>query len=156
MSSSSDLHHTHALVVLALPKYCDADLQWSVRSNQINILQATAQPEDETGALIPGLTIQLEIKRAIVANRCLYELGLFKFDSGMRRRAYQLNVCPPDKRSHNDRMTGQAVYGPHEHVGDSVTPIADPAIQCGALELAFRLFCQRINLSFSGHLNSPL
>jgi hypothetical protein len=153
---SSDLPRAHALVALALPKYCDIDLQWSVRSNQINILQATAQPEDDTGALIPGLTIQLEIKRAIVADRCLYELGLFKFDSGMRRRAYQLNVCPPDKRSHNDRLTGLVVYGPHEHVGDGVDAISDPAIQCGALELAFQLFCQRINLSFSGHLNSPL
>jgi hypothetical protein len=156
MPTNADLPASRALAVMAVPKYCDAHLQWEIRKNQANILLATAQPEDETGALIPGITIQLEIKRPIVADRCLYELGLFQLEDGIRRRAYQLNVCPLNKRSHNDRQTGQALYGPHEHVGDSASAIVDQAIRCGALEVAFELFCSRINLSFTGHLNSPL
>lgn len=150
----ADLPTTQARQVMAEPKFCDARLHWEVRSNQANRLIATAQPEDDTGAIMPGLTIQLEVKRAIVADRCLYELGLFMLEGGVRRRTYQLNVCPPDKRSHNDQQTG-SIYGPHEHIGNSVTPVTDPAIRCGSLDVAFQHFCTRINLTFSGDLNPP-
>lgn len=150
----SDLPKSQSLLVLAQIKFCAANLSWADRSNHMGLLLATAQPEDETGAIIPGLTVQLEIKRPIIVSRCQYELGLFLLDHGMRRRVYQLNVTPRDKRSHN-HISGP-LYGPHEHIGDSVEAIVDPNIQCGQLDVAFGLFCRKTNLTFTGQLNSPL
>lgn len=150
----SDLPKSQALLVLAQLKFCAANLVWADRSNHSGLLLATAQPEDDTGAIIPGLTMQLEIKRPIIVNRCQYELGLFLLENGTRRRVYQLNVTPRDKRSHN--QTSGPLYGPHEHVGDSVQTISDPDIQCGELEVAFKLFCDKANITFTGQLNSPL
>lgn len=139
---------------MAVPKLCGAALAWTERDNHVGLLLATAQPEDDTGAIFPGMTLQLVIKRPVVVDRCLYELGLFQLEHGVRRRVYQLNVSPTDKRSHNG--PGGALYGPHEHVGNQVLPISDPHISCGHLDVAFAFFCQRINLAFSGTLNSPL
>lgn len=150
----SDLTKSHALQILAQPKFCAASLLWADRNNHVGLLIATAQPEDDTGAIIPGLTLQLEVKRPIIVDRCQYELGVFLLEQGVRRRVYQLNVTPHDKRSHNG-LSG-AICGPHEHVGDSVEVVADPNIQCGQLEVAFLSFCRRINLTFTGQLNSPL
>ena len=150
----SDLPKSQALLVLAQIKFCAANFSWADRSNHTGLLLATAQPEDDTGAIIPGLTMQLEIKRPIIVNRCQYELGLFLLEHGTRRRVYQLNVTPRDKRSHN-HVSGP-LYGPHEHIGDSVEAVVDPNIQCGQLDVAFELFCRRTNLTFTGQLNSPL
>ena len=120
----------------------------------MGLLLATAQLEDDTSAIIPGLTLQLEVKRPVIVDRCQYEFGMFLLEHGVRRRVYQLNVTPSDKRSHN--TASGPLYGPHEHVGDLVKAVADPNVQCGNLELAFQFFCQRINLTFTGQLNSPL
>ena len=97
----SDLPKSQAVQVLAPSKFCAAKLNWTDKGNHIGILLAAAQPEDETGAIIPGLTLQLEVKRPVVVDRCQYELGLFLLERGVRRRVYQLNVTPPNKRSHN-------------------------------------------------------
>lgn len=150
----SDLTKLQALQALELPKFCAANLSWSDKSNHVGLLIASAQPEDETGAFIPGLTLQLEAKRPIVVDRCQYEFGVFFLERGVRRRVYQLNVTPHNKLSHN-AISGP-IYGPHQHIGDSVEVVADPNVQCGNFELAFRFFCQRINLTFTGQLNSPL
>lgn len=150
----SDVSHDQALQLMAMPKLCSASLAWSQRDNHVGLLLASAQPEDETGAILPGLTLQLEIKRPIVVDRCLYELGLFLLEHGVRRRVYQLNVSPANKRSHNGPLG--PMYGPHEHVGNRVYPIDDPDVACGRLDVAFDFFCRRINLTFSGILNSPL
>lgn len=123
----SDLLKSQALQILAQPKFCSASLAWADRSNHVGLLLASAQPEDGTGAFIPGLTLQLEVKRPIVVDRCQYELGMFLLEQGVRRRVYQLNVTPRDKRSHNGLSSG-AIRGPHEHVGDSTEVVADPNI----------------------------
>lgn len=150
----SDLNHDQALQLMALPKLCSASLIWSERDNHVGLMLASAQPEDESGAILPGLTLQLEIKRPIVVDRCLYEFGLFLLEHGVRRRVYQLNVSPADKRSHNGPLG--PMYGPHEHVGNRVLPIDDPDVACGRSDVAFAYYCRRINLAFSGALNSPL
>jgi len=150
----SDLNHEQALQLMALPKLCNASLVWSERDNHVGLMLASAQPEDETGAILPGLTLQLEIKRPIVVDRCLYEFGLFLLEHGIRRRVYQLNVSPADKRSHNGPLG--PMYGPHEHVGNRVLPIDDPDVACGHPDVTFAYYCRRINLVFSGALNSPL
>jgi len=116
-------------------------------------LLALTQPEDKSGVILPGLTLQHEIKPPIVVDRCLYEFGLFLLQCGVRRRVYQLNVSPVDKRSHNGPRG--ALYGPHEHVGNQVLPIDDPDIACGRPDVAFAFYCNRISLASSGAFNSP-
>jgi len=150
----SDLSHDQALQLMAVPKLCSTSLVWSNRDNHVGLLLALTQPEDESGAILPGLTLQLEIKRPIVVDRCLYEFGLFLLEHGVRRRVYQLNVSPADKRSHNGPRG--ALYGPHEHLGNQVLPIDDPDIACGRPDVAFAFYCSRISLVFSGSFNSPL
>ena len=66
----SDLPRSQALLVLAQIKFCAAHISWADRSNHMGLLLATAQPEDETGAIIPGLTLQLAVKRPVLVNRC--------------------------------------------------------------------------------------
>ncbi len=152
----SDVSHDQAEHVMAVPKLCAASFGWTERDNLADLLLALAQPEDETGAILPGLTMQLVVKRPVVVDRCLYEFGLFQLEHGVRRRVFQLNVSPANKRSHNGPQGG-ADYGPHEHVGDgAVRPITDPDIACGRLALAFAHYCKRINLAISGKLNSPI
>ena len=84
---------------MALPKMCGADLSWSERGNHVGHLLATAALEDDTGATIPGLTLQLEVKKPIVVDRCLYELGVFILDAGVRRivlyKVERLRVTEP-------------------------------------------------------------
>lgn len=150
----SDVVPAYADQLMAFPKLCNVTLTWSERDNHAGLLLATAQPEDTTGAILPGMTLQLVVKRPLVVDRCLYELGLFQLDHGMRRRVYQLNVTPADKRSHNG--PNGPLYGPHEHIGHQVLPVDDPDITCGRLDVAFAFFCRRIHLTFSGNLNSPL
>lgn len=96
----SDISHDRALELMAVPKLCAASFAWGERDNHAGLLLASAQPEDETGAIPPGLTLQLVVKRPVVVDRCLYEFGLFQLEQGIRRRVYQLNVSPADKRSH--------------------------------------------------------
>lgn len=150
----SDVSHDQALQLMTQPKLCTAVLVWSERDNHVGLLLASAQPEDATGAILPGLTLQFEIKRPIVVERCLYEFGLFLLDHGVRRRVYQLSVSPADKRSHNSPMG--PMYGPHEHVGNQVLPIVEPDVACGRPEVAFGYYCRRINLTFTGSFRSPL
>lgn len=97
----SDVSHDQAEHVMAVPKLCAASFGWTERDNLADLLLALAQPEDETGAILPGLTMQLVVKRPVVVDRCLYEFGLFQLEHGVRRRVFQLNVSPADKRSHN-------------------------------------------------------
>ena len=150
----SDVSHDQALQLMAIPKLCSVSLAWSERDNHMGLLLASAQPEDETGAILPGMTLQLIVKRPVVVDRCLYEFGLFQLEQGVRRRVYQLNVSPANKRSHNGPLG--PIYGPHEHVGNQVQPITDPDVACGRLDVAFAFYCRWINLAFSGTLNSPL
>ena len=150
----SDVTEAQARQSMARLKFCATALSWADRENHVGLLLAAAQPEDETGATFAGLTLQLVVKRAVIVDRCMYELGMFQLEHGVRRRVYQLNVTPADKRSHNS-PTGP-LYGPHEHIGDHVQAVTDPDVVCGRLDVAFELFCRRINLAFTGHLNSPL
>jgi hypothetical protein len=104
----SDVSHDQALQLMALPKLCSASLAWSERDNHVGLLLASAQPEDETGAILPGLTLQFEIKRPIVVDRCLYEFGLFLLEHGVRRWVYQLE-CLARRQTLSQRPSGPDV-----------------------------------------------
>ncbi len=151
---SNDLPESLARDAIAGTKFVDFSLSWAEKDNHKGLLISSFQVEDETAAYVAGVTVRLELKKPIVVDRCLYEFGLFKIHNGASRRAYQLNVTPFDKPSHND-PAGQ-LFGPHEHIGDTVHAVLHKGVQCGNLDVAFRFFCERINLKFTGAFNSPL
>lgn len=151
---SNDLPEALASAVMQEQKFANHPVVWAEKNNHKGLLLSSFQVEDETGAYVAGVTIRLEIKKPIVVDRCLYEFGLFKLHNGASRRAYQLNVTPSDKASHN--TTSGPIFGPHEHVGDAVYAVSQPGVHCGNLDVAFKFFCERINLQFTGALNSPL
>lgn len=150
----SELPELLAREAMASIKFTDISLSWAEKNNHKGLLLSSFQIEDETGAYVAGVTIRLELKKPIVVNRCLYEFGLFKLHNGTSRRAYQLNVTPLDKASHN--TPDGPIFGPHEHIGDIVHPVTHEGVQCGNLDVAFKFFCERINLNFTGTFNSPL
>ncbi|MCI2809357.1 hypothetical protein [Eoetvoesiella caeni] len=150
----NDLPETMASELMRTAKFANLSLSWAERNNHKGLLIASFQVEDETGAYSAGVTVRLEIKKPIVVERCLYEFGLFKLHNGASRRAYQLNVTPFDKVSHNALLG--PILGPHEHIGDAVYAVNEKGVQCGNLDVAFNFFCERINLQFTGAFNSPL
>lgn len=148
------MNNIEATLLCQSAKYCSANLTWDVKRNHAGILIATSNLDDREGATIAGLTLQLEIKKAIVTERYQYELGLFQLIKSVRTRAYQLNVTPLDKKSHIS-INGN-IYGPHEHYGhNEVIAIVDPILD-GNFKKAFELYCSRINLIFTGNLNPPI
>ena len=148
-----ELSALEAAKVMKVPKSSGAILHWGIKPNQANIQLATLQPEDDTGAYLPGLSIQLEVNLPIVADRCRYELGLFRLEQGIRRRVYQLAVAPMNKQTHHDKFG--SLFGPHEHTGSAVTSVRVDGIECGNLQAAFDYFCKQINLTFTGQANLP-
>ncbi len=134
---------------MAIPKFLDKSLVWETKANNLGIDLISEQLYDEIGAIIPGLTMRLERGRHfLIKGRCRWEFGLFQYELGRLWRVYQLNVSPPDKRSHHDENGD--IYGPHEHIGDATLPVKIPGIDCQNFDNAFKIFCQRVNLTFTG------
>jgi len=129
-----------------MPKRATSALVWEPRQNHSGHLFAFSQVEDQSGAVIPGLTIYLEVRSPVVATACLYLFTLFKLVDGKRRRAYQLEVAPVEKRTHNE--PGRSLYGPHEHFGEMVAlQVQDPGVQCGGWSASFEFFAARCSLT---------
>ena len=107
-------------------------LNWSglaARANHVGHLVGVGElAEADTGITIPGLTLQVEVKAPRDVARCLFLFTIFQLKGGVRLRAYQLEVAPSNKRTHND--VAGAVYGPHEHLGEDVTAIRHEDVNC--------------------------
>ena len=129
-----------------MPKRATSALVWEPRQNHSGHLFAFSQVEDQSGAVIPGLTIYLEVRSPVVATACLYLFTLFKLVDGKRRRAYQLEVAPVEKRTHNG--SDGPLYGPHEHFGEPVAlQVQGPGVRCGEWSACFEFFAARCSLT---------
>lgn len=132
-----------ARTIAAIPKNLHGQLVWQKRTNHAGHLVAIARVEDADGAILPGLIVELECKAALTLNRCLFLFTLFTQRHGAKLRAYQLEITPPEKRTHNE--PGNIIYGAHEHWGDKT--IALPGFGCDDYSRGFAHFCQQINLT---------
>ena len=104
-----------ARTIAAIPKNLHGQLVWQKRTNHAGHMVATARVEDADGVILPGLIVELECKAALTLNRCLFSFTLFTQRHGAKLRAYQLEITPPEKRTHNE--PGNIIYGTHEHLG---------------------------------------
>lgn len=127
--------------LLATPKQA---LRWSgfsPRSNHAGHLVGVAELVDAQGITLPGYTLQIEIKAPVVTARCLFLFSIMRLHRRQRLRAYQLEVAPRTKRTHNGL---QPLYGPHEHLDDEPpTTVADSGVDCENWPGALRWFFHR-------------
>lgn len=118
---------------------------WKSRSNHVSHIIGIAELVDAEGISIPGLTVELEAKAAIVADTCLFIFSIMKLRGRERVPVYQLEVASRAKRTHNGLTT---IYGPHEHIGSTEpTSIADEAVDCSSWERCLAWFATRANVT---------
>ena len=132
-----------ARTIAAIPKLLHGQLSWQKRNNHAGHLFVTARVEDVDGAILAGLVVELECKAALTLNRCLFLFTLFTQRHGAKLRAYQLEIAPPDKLTHNE--AGNIIHGAHEHWGDKT--IALHGFGCDDYSRGLAHFCQQINLT---------
>jgi hypothetical protein len=82
--------------IVAMEKFMTEDLDWRDSPTNSNYLAATDTLLDKTGASIPGVSYELQVRRGRYAEDCRFEFGVFKIKGGKRHRVYQINVwsCP--------------------------------------------------------------
>ena len=91
--------------------------------------------------------MQLEVKESVADVRCLFLFSLMQLEPGRgRRRVYQLEVAPSDKRTHNGVTV---IHGPHEHIDgqDEPTAIDDPALNCDSWDACLLWFFVRTSIT---------
>lgn len=111
------------------------------------------RPLDLDRMTIPGTSIEIAVRTGLTVDRCKYTFTLFHASRQKKRRVYQLEVVPHDKRSHNGKPP---IYGPHEHYGDpgDVRPMQDPFC-CADYKEWLKIFCERVNLRLDSDLPHP-
>lgn len=126
--AATPFNSTQIQHLLARPKLAGRWSGWERRSNHAGHVISTAELFELDGTTIPGVTVQFEVKAPVVALSCLFLLSVMQLTGRDRRRIFQLEVCPPSKRSHNGPIP---LYGPHEHVGNlDPSPVTTPDVNC--------------------------
>ncbi|HDR9087172.1 TPA: hypothetical protein QDB10_003085 [Burkholderia vietnamiensis] len=146
-----DLSRAEAEPLIAMKKVLRGDIELKARKNHAGYLMAMLRPEDELGATLPGMTIELETKAALLVDACRTTATLFVLRQGVKWRVHQIEVQPRHKRSHNG--PSGPLYGPHEHRGDETLPLEDVTLSCQTpLDELFAVFCKSSNMSFDGSI----
>jgi hypothetical protein len=98
-----------------------------------------------SGVFLPGLTIEIEVKAAVVSPQCLFQFSMRQKTGKLKEIVYQLEVPPFAKRSHNGLTP---IHGPHEHIGDGEpSPIVDSSVNCENWDICLDWFFRRVNVS---------
>ncbi|OYQ41069.1 hypothetical protein CHU94_08130 [Rhodoferax sp. TH121] len=89
--------------------------------------------------------MQIEVKAPADVERCLYLFSIFQLRNKKRVRAYQLEVAPRSKRTHNGLTT---IYGPHEHHWeDEPLPVTAEEVKCDNWSGALSWFFLRTSIT---------
>jgi hypothetical protein len=139
--------------IVSMPKFVTDDLEWRDSPTNSNYIAATDTLLDSTGASIPGVFYELQVRRGRYVEECRFEFGVFKLKAGKRYRVYQINVTPSGKRSHKSAEGWW--YGPHEHFGHRAHRFDPPLAHGCDHEAWFREFLKRANIRFTGKYLPP-
>ncbi len=143
MLRNMDINSAHGLIKQKKTAHNWTGLQ--PRHNHAGSLIGSAQLVDDNGIFIPGLTFVVEVKAPIVATRCLYIFSLMLSVGKDKKRIYQLEVCPSDKRSHNG---SPIIYGPHSHVLElEVNAVVNSEVDCNNWSGSVDWFMKEVNLT---------
>lgn len=148
-----EISEDEALALMARPKFVKGG-SWTPRVNHAGHVVWFAEVFDQEDITIPGVTVALEVKEAAPVDSCLHQLTLFLRRGQAKRRVYQLEVVPAQKRSHNGPEG--SIYGPHEHVGECVTtPVEGGLVGCENWKASLELFSRRAGVTFLEPVESP-
>lgn len=131
-------------LIAAMPKRALDALAWEPRPNHAGNVFCHSVIVDREGVTIPGVTVVLEARAPLLVQSCFYLFTLYKSVAGQRRRAYQLEVVPAGRRSHNG--PSGPLYGPHEHFGEAAFRVTDPSVACTNWPNCLAYFLQQANL----------
>lgn len=138
-----------ALELLAVPKIAVGWGGFKPRANHAGNVIGNASLTDRSGIYLPGVTLQVEVRAPIVADRCFYLFTILKRPlGGVPIRAYQLEIVPANKCSHRG---ASELFGPHEHIGDENEPdaVVVEGVNCGNWANCFDWFKFRTNITLA-------
>ena len=116
------------------------------KDNHRGLLVGTAILFDAAEISIPGMTLQIELRAGTVVDDCLITFSIFQRIGLVRHRAYQLEICPIDKLSHNGE---ESIYGPHEHMPNGeVRAVRETGVDCSNWQGTLAWFLSRTNIEF--------
>lgn len=145
-----DLKKIHQ--ILSEKKYAQNWSGFHPRENHRGLIVGSAVLMDSNYVSIPGMTLQIELRAGTVVGDCLITYSIFQLVGLKRVRAYQLEVCPADKLSHNGE---EKIYGPHEHLPDGETHVVKQnGVDCSNWDASFNYFLLRTNIE-SFHVEQP-
>lgn len=149
-----DLSDEEVAEAIARPKRIVDEMSWEDKPSNSHFLMWSPLLVDPDGATIPGLLVELCVRRGSIGSDCRYDFGLFQVKGARRLRAYQINVRPWNRVSHIEQ--GAQWYGPHEHYGEAAAKL-DSHIQFGCEHHLdwFELFLQRAKISYTGRRVAP-
>lgn len=130
-------------IIISMAKRCADKLVYTTKDNNRAFQLITFRAEDEIGMSIPGVTIEICLRTPQIVDDCKYTFTIFRLVKQRRRRIYQLEVVPRDKKSHNGPPR---IYGPHVHQLDTVTAV-NLDLCCKDYHDWLVWFCQQINLT---------
>lgn len=140
--------------IVGLKKTFRGELELTVKPQNNRYHVCEFRVEDDEMATIPKIIVAVSLRVGFIPEECLYNFTVFWQDGGRKYRAYQLEVCPPGKRSHNGGKASPDCYGPHEHVGGHVEEVSLD-LGCPDHQQWFEWFCKRVNLTVEGSICPP-
>lgn len=134
-----------ALPLMTVPKYAVHWSSFQKRENHAGHIIGVAQLTDPDGVYFPGLTLEIEVKAAIVSPQCLFQFSLRQKKGKLKEVVYQLEVAPQAKKTHNGLTP---IYGPHEHIGeDEPSLVNQRSVNCNDWNGCISWFLQRVNVT---------
>lgn len=134
-------------------KYPIGRIKFAHKGNNHNFKVASFAVQDDDSIAIPGLTVQIEYRIPAVVPRVKYHFTLLYLARGRKRRLYQLEVQPTNKKTSH---ANGPIYGPHEHFmdHDCVRPL-DLSLPVEHYQDWLAEFCKRTNLVIDEELPQP-
>lgn len=134
--------------LISLPKLLVGELIWDEDPTHSRYVTARFVVADDTGATIPGVTVEFLFRPGVVATDCKFAFTLFAQRAHRRCRVYQIEVVPPERRSHNG--PSGCIYGPHQHFGERAEVLGGTGLGCLDHEAWMREFLHRSNIGWGG------
>lgn len=135
------------------PKLLVGELAWDEDPNQTRYILARFVVADDSGATIPGLSVEFDFRQGMVATDCKFTFTLFSQRGNRRCRVYQIEVIPIERRGHNGDSGG--LYGPHQHFGEAAQSIDTDGLGCLDHERWLHEFLRRANIGWGGTYLPP-
>lgn len=135
-----------AMMQAAGPMRAGPAMQWRPRGNQTNYRVCATTLHDAAGVSVPGMTLQLEVRRPARVGDCYFMFGVYLSTRAGRWRVLQIEVYPANKPSHRC-PDGTVLHGPHLHWGEDGFTIVDTRLHCDDWAGSLAVFTELASIS---------